>query len=168
MSAKYYYLIASLPQLALGQRPLISAEGFLKQCEGSLTDKDKGIISSAGIDSLMPKEDDPEALTDWKHFDTHIRKRIEDIRLLKKHGLNIHDKLHSMVKEIFEQENPLLSERKLCEIRWAFLEGETLKYNFDINALVIYFLKLQLVNRLFVFDKEKGKAIFAQLTEVSV
>lgn len=168
MSAKYYYLVSSLPYLHIGQKPFISGGRFLKECEASLTDKDKGIIADANINNLAPKETDPEALSAWKHFDANLRKRIADIRLLKKQGLNIHDKLHGAIKEIFEQGNPLLAEKRLCEIRWAFLECMSLKYNFDINALVIYFLKLQIINRLLVFDKEKGKAVFMQLTEVNI
>ena len=168
MIDKYYYLIASLPYLNIEQKPLISDEYFLQECQNWLTDKDKSIILDATIDSLQIKEGDPEALREWKVFDINLRKKLSDIRILKKQNLNIHDKLHGAIKEIFEQQTPLLMEKRLCRIRWDFLEDTAYKYNFDINALIVYFLKLQIIKRLFVFDKEKGKQAFKGLTKVSV
>ena len=57
-------------------------------------------------------------------------------------------------------------EEALERIRWDFLEGKTAENMFDINWLVLYFLKLQIAERLTTFDKDKGESFFYELCEV--
>ena len=65
-----------------------------------------------------------------------------------------------------DDNNPLDIERQLIILRWRYLEEQDAGHHFDINFLVIYFLKLQLLQRLFIFDKEKGRERFLAFSKV--
>ncbi len=69
--------------------------------------------------------------------------------------------------DVFEEPTPLLMERKLEKKRWDFIEEKEFGRYFDINTLILYFLKLQILERLSLFEKEKGKARFERLSEVT-
>ena len=47
-----------------------------------------------------------------------------------------------------------------------FLEEKEFGYHFDMNTLMLYCLKLQILERLAAFEKEKGKTRFERLAEV--
>ena len=61
----------------------------------------------------------------------------------------------------------LRSWRRLERKRWDFLEEKECDYHFDIAALSLYYLRLQMLERLASFDKEKGRETFGGLCEVS-
>ena len=57
-------------------------------------------------------------------------------------------------------------EQMIERIRWNFLDSLESGNFFDLNFLVIYFLKIQILERLQSFDKEKGKKVFEAMCEV--
>jgi len=164
MANKYYYLVSSLPYLDF-EKPLpITKETFLNESEKWLTQEDLKRLSEANIHELTIFPKDLETLKLWKTFDNELRKEIATIR---KRSLSQEEKESQPgFREIFGQANPLLMERSLERKRWDFLNGIEIDYHFDINILIIYFLKLQIIERLASFDKKKGMEIFENLCEV--
>ena len=70
-------------------------------------------------------------------------------------------KIRKDLSEIIQgDDNPLEIERRLLHLRWNFLEEQEIGHFFDLHFLIIYYLKLQLLQRLFSFDKQKGKVRF--------
>jgi hypothetical protein len=65
--------------------------------------------------------------------------------------------------------NPLEAERLLNRARWQFLEELEVGHYFDVERLVIYSLKLQLLERIALHDQEKGReqfeVVFGKLNE---
>ena len=53
-------------------------------------------------------------------------------------------------------------------MRWQFIENLEGGHIFDLEALILYFLKLQIQKRLFTFNKEKGEAIFDELSAITL
>jgi hypothetical protein len=68
-----------------------------------------------------------------------------------------------VAREAFQATSPLDAESVLNKARWEYLELlETGNY-FNLSKLIIYFLKLQVLQRKMEIDKEKGKAVFTEV-----
>ncbi len=165
MQNKYYYLIASLPYLKMEGELKIKEETFLYECKKWLTGEDLETLGSATTSYKEPKEKDNSLILQWKEFDRELKKAIAAIREAKKNSSS-GKAGQEIAKNIIDQETPLLMEQEFEKIRWHFLDNEEAKYDFDINLLVIYYLKLQILERLDGFDKEKGEERFYKLCEV--
>lgn len=162
---KYYYLVSSLPYLKFDSPEFFSREEFLKFCQLWLSDADFKILSAADISDYIYKDSDLSITKAWKDFDYSLRLELLHARESRRQGLP--QKLSHRLSEVFDADNPLELEVNLAALRWRFLEDQEFGFYFDLNFLVIYFFKLQIKERLKLFDKEKGQAIFNQLCEVS-
>jgi len=160
---EYYYLKASLPYLRLEKVPPITSRDFLDECLKWVSPKDLEKIENAKFGNQNIEENEAEASLNWKRFDTELK---TGIALARKKAKIFGKKIRKMVKEIINQETPLDSEKEIERIRWEYLEDKEALYEFDINALIIYFLKLQIIERLTSFDKEEGENFFYKLCEV--
>jgi hypothetical protein len=164
MHSKYYYLVASLPYLKFAEEPPISSEVFMAECEKWLTPEDLKTLVSADIKRHFTGEADSTVLAEWKKFDARLREELAKIRAARKLSQQV--KAPDFLESVTEKETPLLMEEALERIRWDCLEGKSAEYMFDINWLVLYFLKLQIAERLATFDKDKGESFFYELCEV--
>jgi hypothetical protein len=166
MQNKYYYLIASLPYLEIEEELKINEETFLYECKKWLTEVDLEALNSAVISYKEPKEKENSLILRWREFDGELKKELAAIREAKKNKSS-EKSGQETARNIIDQETPLLMEQEFEKIRWRFLDNEESKHDFDINSLVIYYLKLQILERLDSFDKEKGEEKFYKLCEVS-
>ena len=164
MHSKYYYLVASLPYLKFAEEPPISSDGFMEECEKWLTPEDMEIVSSANLWRCMPKKKSTAVLAEWDSFNEEKREEVARARAAKKVSGQI--KAPDILKDALEKETPLLIEEALERIRWDFLEEKSAACMFDVNWLALYFLKLQIAERLATFDKDKGESFFYELCEV--
>jgi len=165
MANKYYYLVASLPRLEFGEHSPISKATFLAECEKWLSPTDLDNIKAIDINNLEITAEDNALVKEWKAFDAGFRTEIKGVREARRRSSG--EKISASLKIIFNESTPLLKEKKILEKRWEFLEEGEFGYHFDINVLVLYFLKLQILERLEMFDKEKGKEVFEKLCEVT-
>ena len=163
MSNKYYYLVASLPYLEFGEKAGISRDAFVQECEKWLSGEDLGMI--LGIDIKEPYIKDGEAplVREWKEFDLGLRTIIAGTRGGEEY---VSKDVPFEIKDAIDQRDPLRTEKAVEKIRWGFIEGEEPKYMFDTNWLILYCIKIQLLERLAQFDYEKGKGIFDKVCEV--
>ncbi|MEA3489600.1 MAG: DUF2764 family protein [Candidatus Omnitrophota bacterium] len=163
--AEYYYLVASLSYLKFGGKPPIGRNEFIEQCRKWLRPADMGSLLSAeaGYQEISPG--DIQIMKEWKSFNIGIRKELAEVRKAKKRSEAY--KMPENLKRALEQETPLLMERELERIRWGFLEDKSAGQHFDINALILYYLKLQIQERLAGFDKDKGEKFFYEFCEVN-
>jgi hypothetical protein len=166
MSNNYYYLVASLPHLRFGDSPPIAAAGFLEECAKWLSAPDFEKLSRVKMGELSVRAGDPALIKEWKAFYRNLREEIAGVRRSRKESA--HEKYPPEIKSIFDEPNPLLMEKKFEEKKWFFLEEKESEHHFDLEVLIIYFLKLQILERVETFDAEKGKALFEGLSEVKV
>ena len=165
MINEYYYLVASLPYLEFAKALPIARDEFLSQSSKWLSPSDFLMLSNIDINDFKIRTGDPGLLKEWKLFDLTLREGLAEVRRVKKSSL--HTKIPDSVKNIFEESNPLLMERQIQKTRWDFLEEKEFGYHFDINVLIVYHLKLQVLERLTAFNKEKGETMFSRLCEVT-
>lgn len=157
---KYYYFVSQLPFLAFGQNCRISKEWFLEQAEKWLSARDFSIISRTGINDFYPRNEDNPVLAKYKSFELALR---EDIAAFRK---NENRPVNSFNLNLSEG-TPLEIERKLLNLRWKFIESLESGHFFDLEILLLYLLKIEILERLAIFDKNKGMAIFDNLCEVA-
>jgi hypothetical protein len=153
---KYYYLIASLPLLKFIEPASITEDDFLAQADKWLSREDFILLNRAGIDNFLYKPKDTPFLKRWKEFEYSTRTELALYRKAKKRDseYKLEKDLYSIIQE---SKNPLEIEIKLLRIRWDFLEEQEIEHFFDLDFLMVYYLKLQILVRLASFDKEKGR-----------
>ena len=165
MSNKYYYLTASLPYLSFRDEPPFNGDAFIAECEKWLLPRDMKILLSASRHCREGRCKGTLFLEKWEKFDANLREDLARVRAARKKGESY--KTSETLKSVMAQETPLLMEQALEEIRWDFIEDESREHFFDINLLISYFLKIQILERLAQFDKDKGEKFFYSLCEVT-
>ena len=165
MASKYYYLVASLPYLYFDEQGGMTKDLFLEECRRWLEEGDLNALLSADIAMPYLSGGERKVIREWKLFDMALREVVAAMRT-KDTRLGAQEKTAAL-KEKLEGKDPLESEKIIEKIRWDFLEGEEYKYTFDINWLILYWLKVQILERLSRFDHEQGIDIFNKLCEVT-
>lgn len=172
MSRNYYYFAATLPMLSFGTKPPQANDAFLEQAEEFLSPRDAGLLAKA---RLLPSEQDAKgekALVEWIRFENALRNETVRFRAKKFHstpedfyrGDYLPDPyLLALVAEAAGEDNPLQVERRIDLARWEKLEELERQHYFDLHFLIIYFLKLQLLNKWQSIRPEKGRAVLDEL-----
>lgn len=172
MNQQYYFFCASLSMLTFGSKPPMSNEDFIKQISGNVAAKDSEILLSA---RLLPgkkiKKNHP-ALKVWVGFETMLRNEMVNFRA-KKLGKDPLDyfrgeyvpapNLIRLVLEASGEETPLEVERGIDRARWEKLEEMEQQHFFDLQFLIVYFLKLQILNKWDNMKTEKARKILREL-----
>jgi len=165
MPNNFYYLISSLPRLEFGQAGPITGEEFLNECSKWLSQKDLLFLSSQDLKVNELTASGPFAAKVFNEFSNDLNQALSiRRRALKGEGAL---KQSALLDDIFDQKDPLSMELKILKIKWDLLDEARTDYHFDLNVLIVYFLKLQILERLAVFNKEKGRRVFKSLCEVT-
>ncbi len=163
--SNYYYLVASLPHLEFNDDPPIEKEVFREECRKWLSRRDLQMLYSAKISESEKDASNAKVVSDWKTFDSELRRLLS----LEREGNKItgSSPIPSALEEVLSEGSPLQKEIKYEKMRWDFLDSEGKQHFFDINWLAVYFLKLQILDRLATFNKDKGEKVFYNLCEVN-
>ncbi|MBD3387279.1 DUF2764 family protein [candidate division KSB1 bacterium] len=163
---KYYYLVSLLPTLYFDKEPEISADYFMQELEKWTSRRDFDLLSSLDIRTVTQERSDPLVLKQYKRRELAIRDDLVTWRREKSSGRE--HKPASFASSILKEGNPLIAEKNLLRLRWDFLSELDLDHHFDLEALIIYHLKLQILQRLAQFDKEKGLEKYRTMYKVSI
>lgn len=165
MLNKYYYLISSLPFLKFEDTLAIKRDDFIFQCSKWLSDAQFKMLVDADVNETAITPSDAEILKEYKRFDLLLREELATVRKARKKGAK--EKIPALISSVYADEIPLEMERRLAKIKWDFLDEKEFGFHFDLNFLILYFLKLQILERLRVFNSEKGLQVFESLCEVN-
>lgn len=157
---KYYYFVSQLPFLTFGQESYIDKEGFLGEAKKWLSDKDFSSVSGVSLNDFYPRDGDSEVLANYKNFERALREEISRFRRNE-------SRIGSSFDLNLNQGTPLEIEKALLHLRWEFIESLEGGHFFDLEILILHFLKLQVLERLFTFDRDKGTVVFDKLCEVA-
>ena len=158
---KYYYLITQLPYLAFGKKPEIDRGQFLSEADKWLDEGDKEMLLKADINDFYIKGNMPEILEEYKTFEYRLRSELAYWRAAERDGKEYKGPQDMYVES--KKDSPLDVEKKLLLLRWNKIEEGEAGHFFDISFLIAYFLKLQVLERFFTFDKQKGRDQFESL-----
>lgn len=162
----HYYIVSQLPTLFFGKETGQTIESFLEEAQKWLSDREFEHLSSVNVSDFSSHKADSGVTRQFKNFEARLRTDIASWREAQKRDLDYKPTMFS--PSILKEGNPLEAELKLMELRWNFLDDLEREHNFDMGALIVYYLKLQLLKRFFTFDKEQGLKKFQKLYEVNV
>lgn len=157
MSGLYVYLISSLPMLQFGARPPLSRDNFLELCQRLISGKDYVLLK----DLPGPKEyavysGTQPTLKRWVSFDTCLRNELVKVRAGSRHADTAkylheqdYDNLSLTQAALAAQRNPDPREGELMldRQRWDFLEELSFGHYFDLDFLIVYAYKLNILWR---------------------
>jgi len=155
---KYYYMVAQLPTLVFDRDPGMDIPTFLEEAGKWLSRRDFDALKDADLNDLDTEKGETKTLRSYRDFEHSLRYRIAAWRRSMRGGeaLRRPDFPASLVKE----GNPLDVEKKLLRHRWNFIEAMETEHDFDLDFLILYFLKLQILDRLSRFDAKRGIASY--------
>ncbi len=172
--SQYYYLVASLPILEFGTRASFEYSDFLKRAKEQLSAYDFDIIERTKIIPAQDASDKAKTLREWKIFDITLRNEIVKFRASKKskdpakyiRADNYSDAfLISFAHWLTSQDDPLQAELALDRARWQKLEDLEKSHYFDIDYLIVYALKLQLLERWQRINSKPAREALEELLE---
>ncbi len=163
---RYYYFVAQLPLLSVGKVPEIGMTDFLTEAKKWLTEDDMNAISNLDINNPEILPEDNKIVKKYKLFEKSLRDDILKYREAGRLKQDYKTTLFSV--SLIKDVDPLQAELNLANIRLTYIENLEFGHFFDIQYIVLYYLKLQLLSRLKLFNKEQGLEIFKQFTEIGV
>ena len=175
MAGEYYYLVSSLPLLRLDDPPPLTSEAFLELCRAHLAEARFRRLLAA---DLIP-EGEPGGAADggWRAWETYVRNLLAAVRgtaLRRETGDSLRPELdvfpgdRRRVEEIMNEGDPAARERALDELRWRRLDDLAVGHHFDVDALVVYRLRLRILEKWAAREPERGKHNLAELVGAGV
>jgi hypothetical protein len=170
--SQYYYIVASLPFLSFDTEKTVHTDEYLDLCRRQASQKDYELLRSASFDQLLRGNYSNGVLNTVSLWEKTLRNEMVSLRS-QKMGTETQDTVFAedipeakeAAREAFNQSNPLQGELTLTHARWDLYEELEVNYFFEIEKLVLYYLKLQLLERKDLFQKEYGKEQFDQIYE---
>ena len=160
----YYFTVASLPMLFYDRDMPMSRDDFLDTCGRELTGSDLALVGRTSIQDLERTSPTCGLLDAWRTWETGLRNELVRLRASRKGWeadkyLRESESIHGtaeLAREAFGQGSPLDGEEILNRARWSYLDELEAGHHFDVEKLVAYYLKLQILERKSSFDKDAG------------
>ena len=160
--AQHYYIISSLPNLDIDSGLIITIQEFLERCKDFLPAKEFNILLKSSISNPDEKKVHKINKNFWiweRSLRNHLvtlrahKMRLDANNYIKKGGdlLEIH---HTAV-DAFMKDSPIHAEHVLNNARWDYLENLKTGHYFGFEVLIIYYLKLQILQRISHFKVEE-------------
>ncbi len=174
MGQIYYYFVASLPTLFWDATPPFLAEEFLEKSRSYLNETDERLLE----DLLDPGADGPghfknSLLETWQKFSHDLRNELAYARAVKagkdptrflRGPLAGEFSLTEIVRQATGTDDPLSAEKVLDFYRWQYLEDLGRFHYFDFESLLVYGLKLQILERYQHIRSTQGQERLTQWT----
>lgn len=152
----YIYLISTLPTLHFGTKMPFPFEKFIAYSQRFIPESDIEILKKISIAGEYATKTLHPTLQKWQDFDTALRNELVKVRAGKLHletskflrGDGFAD-THISHIALNASRNPsiLEAEKILDEARWRALEELSFSHYFDLDFLILYGLKLMLLER---------------------
>ncbi len=157
--------------LTLNQEPPISVEYFLDNCRYTLSEHDYKTLLTASI-TPEPAAEYP-ALVKWQNWERTLRNVLASMRS-QKTGIDDEKYLREgdsatgvfdAAREASTAANPKIAEGILDSARWQYLDEIEGLHNFDLTKLVVYYLKLQILERRKKMNLKDGEISYRKIYE---
>ncbi len=175
---QHYFLVASLPTLHYDMRDPMEPTQFLELCETQLSAEELERVRSATIDA-PGSESSWGIVENWHRFERGLRnalvkqrapqRGVEAATYIRRDERGDDNSNENGVLELARSaaahETPLGAEDELNHARWAYLEDLEAGYFFELERLIIYYIKLQIVARHGQFRRKHGEQQFHAIIE---
>jgi hypothetical protein len=157
MPAYYTYLISSLPTLNFSGKAPFSLQEFFAKCKNLIPEQELGILRQA-LDQEAATLDlaHPASLKQWANFEVALRNELARARSARKKidaakYLRQPDPAQAQISHLallaYRSSSILEAEKILDQARWGFLDELSFGHYFDFDYLMIYGLKLKILER---------------------
>jgi len=162
--SEYPYLAALLPMLSFGDTDFPSSERFLAEAEKWLDEEEFAVLSGAGIGDHTSTDHPLELVAEYCRLEHRVRCDIAAYIESKRAG---HEhKTNAFPTSYLKDTTPLEAEQRLLRLRWDYIAAQLNTHHADLHALIVYRLKIQILERLAAFDPDRGDDRFMELTDV--
>ncbi len=166
----YWYLVASLPTLRLGEKPPMDAAAFRAACAGHLPEEEITAVEAV----LENREPVAGAASNLWNGEIQLRDAVVRIRaknrgtdaarFIRPHeGFSV--SIEKMVTDAFTRPNPLEREMELDRVRWMLAEDLALTDSFGFPAILAFAAKVRMAERWAAMDDAAGQAKVEQLID---
>jgi len=162
--AKYVYLIAQLPALVFDKPSYMNISMFLEEAGKWMSGGDLKKLTDITLMDSEAGDTRIKTVRLIQQFENQLRQDLVQWRQARKKGIEF--KPASFPASVVKEGNPLAVEKKLLYLRWQFIDSMEQDHHFDLDLLMLYYLKLQILQKLSEYDKEKGMERFQQISKV--
>ncbi len=181
--SQYYFLVASLPLLSYENRDAMEPAEYLAMLADHLSPADLETVTSAGIDAPASKDESGATtgnatIESWTRFERGLRNSLVHLRAsgssdpndfirVDRTGNDDTDpvELAEATREAYNHESPLSGEDILNRARWFHLDELEVGHFFDLDRVIVYYLKLLILARRRIFTRSEGERQFAAINE---
>lgn len=174
MTKQYYYTVNTLPYLVFDETPPIHRERFFEICNFELQKSHIKQLASIHLYQLKGDCDSSDVINKWLFWERSVRNALVILRASKlKIDATTYQRANGytpyhlfLAKKIFSAENPFIAEKIFDKSRWHFFEELEKEHLYSIEKLILYYLKLQILDRRALFDTKMGKDKFSELVNM--
>ena len=179
MGRNYYYFAATLSLLIWEGKPPLAVNDFLADAQRLMSFEDYDLISAllADDDRKYFLKTGNQAVCAWAEFDRTFRNETAWVRaqaagkdpsvyLRGERGLE--PRWSERIYEASRASDPLAAEKILDFARWQFLEELGAGHYFDFEFLMVYALKLKILQRYQKIHSSKGGEILEEIKQLKI
>ena len=169
--AQYYFTVAALPQLFFNSDTFPTVDEFMDLCREHVIPRElSGLeegLKADGIETMAEGNCVIDEMRVWLLWDLSLR---SDLAVLRAQALGREVDLYQdfprvlgtfeIAREAMMQSSPFDAEEIISKARWDILDELEIGHYFDIEKLLIYLLKLQILERRAKFTDERGSENF--------
>ena len=170
MGQTYYYFAASLPMIRWNNKPPLTVEDFLSTA-GRLLNATDAVLMAQLLADEEDIETDNAVAQAWVRFSRNFKNEIAVLRAQQFHkdpqkvirGTKENEPhLREAAHEASRTENLLEAQKLLDRTSWQLLDELTAGHYFDLEYLIVYGLKLKILERHEAYRSQAGQEAFAR------
>ncbi|MFQ3619732.1 MAG: DUF2764 family protein [Spirochaetales bacterium] len=167
--AQYYYTVAALPYLNFDAPLPLSKEEFLDFCKSTLTEEDWNLLESVSL--FGEEKTSLPLLTSWHKWERAFRSELARLRAGKL-GMDTESlprvsaesaRIQETARLVFNEPSPAQAELLILKTYWDILEDLEVNHFFDLEKLIVYYLKLQVLELRAARNRIEGEKNFTSL-----
>lgn len=177
MSRAYYYFAASLPMIDFDNKPPFSVENYLEDCLRLLSRNDFELMNELLTQKELPEYTDDQVVNAWIKFYEgfwneltwqRAKRAGKDPESFIRSRANADSRQAEVIQRALKEVDLLEAERILDRFRWEFLNELEKGQFFNFGFLVIYGLKLKILEKYQRIQSSQGQEIFEEIKKVDL
>ncbi len=173
MASSYYYFGASLPSLDFDGELPFSVQEFLDSARQQLSNKDfavvHGLLTNQGAATSHPilsAVDQFERDINNEVASHRARKANQEPREFIRGTYQFNHLIAQLVKDAANAADPLEGDKMISQARWKYYEDLSVGQFYNLAYILLYGLKLRIVERYSNIASPKGKEIYEDLKKI--
>jgi len=174
MGNNYYYFAASLPMISFDSKASFSVEEYLDLCGQFLGEEDLASVKSILLEDIKDIKISSSVVKKHVAFEKSFKneKANSRARRVRRNPVDYMQEdsfrdynLEEVFSQVSKRDNLLEAEKELDKIRWQFLDDIVFGHYFDMDYLLVYGLKLKILERYKEIALSRGSEIYKELKE---